>query len=237
MFMHGLRVQSCLKRFVSKKEVRSNGEVVAFILANTEPTRPPLVPEIRLRLASEAVPLWQATERMLEESGIEPPYWAFCWPGSQALARHVLDHPAAVAGRRVLDLAAGCGVAAIAPALAGAHATANEIDRLALAAIGLNAAMNGVAVATEPGSLLASPRLAWDLVLAGDVCYERSFAEQAVAWLRQQSGQGADVWLADPGRAYAPSSGIEPIACYQVPTSLELEDRDSRECRIWRVLP
>lgn len=217
--------------------MRTDDEVTAFILANTEPTRPPRVPEIRLRLASEAVPLWQATEQMLEETGIEPPYWAFCWPGSQALARHILDNPDAVAGRRVLDLAAGCGIAAIAAAVAGTSATANEIDRLALAAIGLNAAMNDVAVAVEAGSLLAAPGGGWDLVLAGDVCYERTFAEQAVGWLRRQARTGAEVWLADPGRAYAPDSGLAEVARYVVPTSRDLEDRDSRECRIWRVLP
>jgi predicted nicotinamide N-methyase len=208
-----------------------------FVIANTQVAAPPLVPELRLRLATDAVPLWQATEEMLVETGIEPPYWAFCWPGSQALARLVLDRPEIVAGHRILDFAAGCGIAAIAADHAGARAVANEIDPVARAAIAINAALNGATLAIEPADLLTAMQADWDLVLAGDVCYERNFAERAVDWLRRRAGEGIEVLLADPGRAYLPRCGLEAVASYVVPTSLALEDRESRDCRIWRVLP
>lgn len=211
----------------------------AFILANTEIATPPLVPELRLRLATAVVPLWQATETTLQEVGIEPPYWAFCWPGSQALARLLLDEPERVRGRRVLDFACGCGIAAIAAARAGACALANDIDPLALRAAALNARLNAVAIAVQPGDLTGTPAANDDrqVVLAGDVCYERTMAERCLRWLRRRAAAGDDVLLADPGRAYRPTSGLEAVTRHQVPTSRDLEDRDSRECVIWRVLP
>ncbi|MBK8173875.1 MAG: methyltransferase [Rhodospirillales bacterium] len=211
--------------------------VRAFIVANTEIVTPPLVPEISLRLASKSVPIWQATESALEQIGVEPPYWAFCWPGGQALARFLIDAPDRVAGRSVLDFGAGCGIAAIAAARCGGVAYANEIDPLANTAVAMNAALNGVTVTTEPGDLIDSARSGWGIVLAGDICYERKFAERAIGWLRRLVRSGSDVLLADPGRAYVPSSGLDALACYEVPTSLDLEDRVSRTCIIWRVLP
>lgn len=224
-------------------------EADAFILANTVIATPPLVPELRLRLASAVVPIWQATERALEEIGVEPPYWAFCWPGSQALARLLLDEPARVRGRCVLDFACGCGIAAIAAARAGGQAVANDIDALALRAVAINARLNGAAVAVEAGDLLAQPptaaasaaapacREASRLILAGDVCYHQPMAERCLGWLRARAAAGDEVLLADPGRAYLPTTGLEPVARYQVPTSRDLEDADSRTCTIWRVLP
>lgn len=210
----------------------------AFILANTEIATPPLVPELRLLLATAVVPLWQATEATLQETGIEPPYWAFCWPGSQALARLLLDQPERVRGRRVLDFACGCGIAAIAAARAGGRAIANDIDPLALRAAALNARLNAVAVAVQPGDLTAMPAADdCQVVLAGDVCYERTMAERCLLWLRRRAAAGDDVLLADPGRAYLPTSGLEAVARHLVPTSRDLEDRDSRECVIWRILP
>lgn len=210
----------------------------AFILANTEIATPPLVPELRLRLASAVVPLWQATESTLQETGIEPPYWAFCWPGSQALARLLLDQPEWVRGRRVLDFACGCGIAAIAAARAGACALANDIDPLALRAAVLNARLNAVAIAVQPGDPTGTPAADnRQVVLAGDVCYERTMADRCLRWLRRRAAAGDDVLLADPGRAYLPTSGLEMVARHVVPTSRDLEDRDSRECVIWRILP
>ena len=218
----------------------------AFILANTVIATPPLVPELRLRLASAVVPIWQATESALDEIGVEPPYWAFCWPGSQALARLLLDEPQRVCGRRVLDFACGCGIAAIAAARAGAQAAANDIDALALRAVAINARLNGVTVAVQAGDLLAaSPAAefvapspgAGLIVLAGDVCYHQTMAERCLGWLRAQAAAGNEVLLADPGRAYLPARGLEPVARYDVPTSRDLEDADSRACTIWRVLP
>lgn len=210
----------------------------AFILANTVVAMPPLVPEIRLRLASAVLPMWQATEDALQEIGVEPPYWAFCWPGGQALARLLLDSPERVRGRTVLDLAAGCGVAAIAAARSGADAIANDIDPLALRAIALNAALNDVPVGVRAANMLdRTPWAGWQVILAGDVCYQRPMAARCIEWLRSQAATGSDVLLADPGRAYLPCSGLTPVAQYTVPTSRDLEDRDVRECTIWRVLP
>ena len=142
----------------------------AFIRAQTALGAPSIVPEIRLHLANEVTPLWRATEATLSERNVPPPYWAFAWPGGQALARHVIDHPAIVRGRRVLDFAAGSGVVAIAAARAGAAGvTAADTDPFAATAIALNAAANGVAIAVETGDLIDRPS-AWDVVLAGDVC-------------------------------------------------------------------
>ena len=206
-----------------------------FVASQTVIARAPLVPEIALHLASEITPIWQATEAWLAEQNIEPPFWAFAWPGGQALARAVLDDPKLVAGKRVLDFAAGCGIAAIAAALAGAALVeAAEIDPLALAAARLNAALNGVAVATPPGDVVGAP-CRWDVIFAGDVCYEAPMTTHILPWLRNLVAAGAEVLIADPGRAYLPKAGLAPIARYSVPTTRELEDRESREVTIHRL--
>ena len=207
----------------------------AFIRAHTAPSRAPLVPEFTLHLASEITPIWQATEAWLAARDLAPPYWAFAWPGGQALARHILDHPAAVAGRRVLDFAAGCGLAALAAARAGAVVTAAEIDPLARAAIVLNARANGLAVGLAEGDVLEAAA-AFDLILAGDVCYEAAMSRRVLAWLEAGVDRGTEVWLADPGRAYLPA-GLAPFARYRVPTSRELEDREERETLLFRLTP
>lgn len=207
----------------------------AFVRAETEIATPPLVPEIRLHLATEAVPLWQATEATLTEHGLPPPYWAFAWPGGQALARHLLDHPEIARGRRVLDFAAGSGLAGIAAARAGAaKVIAAEIDGFAVAAIALNAGLNDVAIETVEQDIVGSPATNWDLVLAGDVCYERPMAERVGAWLAELARAGTTVLMGDPGRSYLPATGLVEVARYDVPTSLELEDRAMRETVIWR---
>ena len=212
-------------------------EHAQFVVAETALAAPPLVPEIRLYLASEITPLWQATEARLAETGTPPPYWAFAWPGGQAIARQLLDQPVLVAGRRVLDFAAGSGLAAIAAAKAGASAVeAAEIDPLAGAAIALNAAANGVRVAWRDADLVGSDER-WDVVLAGDICYERPMAERVMLWLRRLAGQGCLVLMGDPGRSYLPDRGLARLASHVVPTSRELEDRTERETVIWRVLP
>jgi predicted nicotinamide N-methyase len=206
-----------------------------FVASQTVIARAPLVPEIALHLATEITPIWQATEAWLAEQNIEPPFWAFAWPGGQALARAVLDDPKLVAGKRVLDFAAGCGIAAIAAAQAGAVLVeAAEIDPLALAAVRLNAALNGVAVATPPGDVVGAP-CRWDVIFAGDVCYEAPMTTHILPWLRGLVAAGAEVLIADPGRAYLPKAGLAPIARYSVPTTRELEDRESREVTIHRL--
>ncbi len=210
---------------------------LAFITANTIVTSASLVPEIKLHLATEVVTLWQATEATLAATGLPPPYWAFAWPGGQAIARHVLDTPRLVAGRRVLDLAAGCGIAAVAAARGGAHTvSASEIDRFALAAIVLNARLNGVAVAALDRDVLDDPPGDWDTVLAGDLCYERPMADRVATWIKAQARSGVTVLMGDPGRAYKPADGLAEVARYVVPTSRDLEDRDTWETIVWRVL-
>ena len=207
----------------------------AFLRAHTAIDRPALVPEIALHLATEITPIWQATEDWLAQRNIAPPFWAFAWPGSQALARHVLDNPALVAGRRVLDFAAGGGLAAIACVLAGAASVeAAEIDPMALAAITLNAALNRVVVAAV-GDVVGRP-CAWDLIMCGDICYEAPMTAHILPWLRTMA-RTATVWIADPGRAYLPEGGMVEFARYVVPTSTELEDRTTREVGLYRLAP
>ena len=206
-----------------------------FIRANTVLAAPPLVPEIKLHLASEVTPLWQATEATLEKSQLPPPYWAFAWAGGQALARHLLDHAPLVAGKSVLDFGAGSGLVAIAARKAGAiTVTAAEIDPFAAAAIALNAAANRCAVEIATADVIGSaPR--WDIVLAGDMCYERPLAERLTDWLLRCAAAGALVLLGDPGRAYLPRETLTALARYIVPTPLDLEDRTERETTVWRL--
>jgi predicted nicotinamide N-methyase len=209
-------------------------DAAAFVLANTLPGRAPLVPEISLRLASEITPIWQATETWLAEHNVAPPFWAFAWPGGQALARHVLDHPIKVAGRRVLDFAAGCGIAAIACAMAGAASVeAGEIDPLAFAAIRLNAIANRASVELLTADIVGAA-CRWDLILCGDVCYEAPMTARILPWLSAMA-RSAEVWIADPGRAYLPREGLAPFACCRVPTTLELEDCIERQVTLYRL--
>lgn len=210
----------------------------AFVRNNTAIETPSLVPEIPLRLASKVMPLWHATEEELEQLNIPPPYWAFAWAGGQALTRYLLDNPECARGKRVLDFASGSGLSAIAAARCGAtHVTASEIDPLALAAIALNAELNGVALDLLGEDCLCQEGTDWQLLLAGDVCYEQPMAEQAFAWLQRQASAGTEVLMGDPGRSYLPASGLEAVAVYRVPTNRELEDSEVRRTTVWRVLP
>lgn len=208
----------------------------AFVRERTAVEAPPLVPEIRLHLASAVTPLWHATEDALESDGLEAPYWAFAWAGGQALARHFLDHPEMVAGKRVLDIGAGSGIAAIAAAIAGAASvTAADTDPFAAAAIRLNAVLNNAEVTVTEDNLLDAPTADWDVIAAGDVCYQRDMAGRFTAWLKSRAAAGALVLLADPGRAYRPEDGLEQLARYDVPTSREIEDSEVKSAVIWRV--
>jgi predicted nicotinamide N-methyase len=208
-----------------------------FISANTRLLPVPLVPEIRLHLAHEAVPMWQKTEEELGEIGLPPPFWAFAWAGGQALACYVLDHPETVRGRCVLDLASGSGLVAIAAARAGAaSATAADIDGFALAAIGLNAAANAVTVSATGKDLLTAPPPAFDTVLVGDLFYERHLAARVLAWLEAAQAQGTHVLIGDPGRSYLPKDRLASIAEYSVPHTRELEDTETKHSTVWRLL-
>jgi predicted nicotinamide N-methyase len=206
----------------------------AFIRANTTAAFAPLVPEITLQLATEITPIWQASEAWLAAENVSPPFWAFAWPGGQALARRVLDAPQLVAGRRVLDFAAGGGIAAIACAMAGAEVEACEIDPLAVAAIRLNAEANGARVDALHADMVGT-ECRWDLILCGDVCYEAPMTARILPWLRRMAAS-AEVWVADPGRAYAPRDGVQTLAVYDVPTTLELEDRAERRVMLYGLM-
>ena len=207
-----------------------------FIRANTALVAPPLVPEIKLHLATEVVPLWRLTEEELAEKGLPPPYWAFAWAGGQALARYVLDHPETVKGKSVLDFGSGSGLVAIAAAKAGAaRVTAADIDAFAHAAIRLNAAANSALISATTDDLIDSDGN-WRTILVGDMCYERPLAERLLAWLRDRSAGGADILLGDPGRAYFPKDRVERLSTYRVQTSRDLEDREIRETRVYRLV-
>jgi predicted nicotinamide N-methyase len=210
----------------------------AFIGANTRPLAPPLVPEILLHLAEESLPIWQKTEEQLGEMNVPPPYWAFAWAGGQALARYILDNPDLLAGRRVLDLGAGAGLTSIAAMQAGAaHVLAADIDALALAAIALNAAANSVSVATTAQDLLTAPPRACDLVLVGDLFYERPLAERVLAFVEAAGARGADVLVGDPRRSYFPTERFRQVAEYSVPVTRELEDAEIKRTAVWRLAP
>ena len=204
-------------------------EMASFIEANAVWTRTPLVPEIGLYLATEVAPMWEATEAWLEAHQLPPPFWAFAWPGGQILARYVLDHPEEFRGRRVLDFASGCGIAAIAAALVGAEVVANEIDAFAGAAIALNAERNGATVGLELRDLLGEGDLGYDVVLTGDICYRADLAEALVAWIGRQRGR---VLLSDGGRGFAPTSGFMEIGRIEVPVPRDLEGADRRTARL-----
>jgi predicted nicotinamide N-methyase len=205
-----------------------------FITSNATLIAPPLVPEIRLYLATEVEPIWRKTEEELALDGVPPPYWAFAWAGGQALARYVLDNPGSVRGKRVLDVGSGSGLVAIAAARAGAaKVQAADIDAFACAAIRLNAAANAALIDTTQDDVIGTQG-DWDVILVGDLFYERPLAERLLAWLR---GQKISTMLGDPGRSYFPRSGVEKCATYNVRTTRDLEDREIRETSVYRLLP
>ena len=208
----------------------------AFIVENTRLQAPPHAPELRLHLADEITPIWRLTEEALEEMGLPPPFWAFAWAGGQALARYLLDHPETVAGKRVIDFAAGSGIVAFAAMKAGAaHALAADIDGFCEAAIALNAEANGVAVEFTDADLLDAPPPAVDVILAGDICSEKALAARVMDWLAAARAAGARVLIGDPGRTFFPREGLVRLAEYQVPTARELEDMEVRKTAVWTL--
>ena len=208
-----------------------------FIVANTRLQAPPHTPELILHLADEITPIWELTEDALAEIGLPPPFWAFAWAGGQALARYVLDNPGTVAGKRVIDFASGSGLVGIAAMMAGAkNVLAADIDVYCEAALTLNARANGVSVAYSASDLLAANPPAWaDLILAGDICYEKPMTEKVLAWLVLARAQGSTVLIGDPGRSYFPKSGLTKLAEYQVETTRELEDFAVKKTCVWTL--
>jgi predicted nicotinamide N-methyase len=221
---------------------RAAAATAAFIRANTTLGRPPLLPEIRIYLARDAIELWERTEQQAAAPDaakppvLGPPFWAFPWAGGQALARYLLDHPGQVRGRTVLDFAAGSGLVAIAAARAGAVVVrAAETDPLAIAAIRLNAGVNRVQVDAVLADLLDGPAPSVDLLLAGDVFYERTFAARLLPWLARVRAAGIEVLVGDPGRAYLPQDLGTEVAAYQVPVPRALEDADVKQSTVWQL--
>jgi predicted nicotinamide N-methyase len=213
-----------------------------FILDHTDLKMPPLVPEVALHLAGDVMNLWSATNaldaaRAASLDDLPPPYWAFAWPGGQALARYLLDTPSEVAGKNVLDFGSGSGLVAIAAAKAGAaRVCAAEIDSLARTALALNARANGVSVAIIADDIIGT-ETQWDAVLVGDMCYEQPLAGRLIAWLHKLSANDVCVRIGDPGRTYFHANGLARLATYAVPTSRDLEDHTIRETSVYRVLP
>jgi predicted nicotinamide N-methyase len=209
----------------------------AFIRANTRLRPVPLAPEIVLFVADEAVPLWHKTEEEIGEAGLPPPFWAFAWAGGQALARHVLDHPALVRAKTVLDLASGSGLVGISAMKAGAASvTVADIDAFARAAAQLNATENNVSLSTmEEDLLVETSTRHWDVILAGDIFYERDTAQRAFDFLQRHAANGTTVLIGDPGRSYLPRDRLHRIAGYSVPVTRELEDTEIKQTAVWTL--
>ena len=208
----------------------------AFIRQNTSVMTPPLVPEVKLHLAHEAVPLWQKTEEELGEMGLAPPFWAFAWAGGQALARYVLDNSSLVENLKVLDLATGSGLVAIAAAQAGsASIIAADIDEFATTAAQMNAELNQVNLDIKLDDLLPQKPPIADIILVGDLFYEKTLAARCLSWLRVAQGQGARILIGDPGRSYLPKGQLEKLAEFNVPVTRDLEDAEIKRTSVWAL--
>ncbi|WP_085907363.1 class I SAM-dependent methyltransferase [Kiloniella majae] len=206
-----------------------------FITQNTRPAGTPLLGDkIELYLACQDLPLWQLGEEELDNLQLPTPFWAFAWAGGQALAQYILDNPDIVRGKRVLDFACGCGIEAIAAKMSGAkNVLAADIDPFAIAATELNAELNKITLATTTENLVGKDNLGWDVILAGDVCYEGPMAKEITSWLWQLSTASTNVLMGDPGRTYLPKSGLKKLIAYGVQTSSALEDTDVRNACVW----
>ncbi len=217
-------------------DVSDTGAVRRFIAANTRLLSPPLVPEIRLHLAEESLDIWRKTEEDLGEMNIAPPYWAFAWAGGQALARTLLDQPSLVAGKRILDLGCGAGLAAVAALKAGAaSALAADIDQIALIATHMNAEANGVSLETTVDDVLGGLPAAFEVVLVGDLFYERQLAERVLVLVEPLAKAGTLVLVGDPQRNYFPRGRFTEVAWYKVPVTRDLEDAEIKTTAVWRV--
>ena len=217
----------------------TQSEAARFIKTHCRLETPVHVPEIRLWTAGPTDPIWAGDGRAFETLSLLEPFWAFAWSGGQAIARYLLDHPAKVRGRRVLDLASGGGVSAIAAAKAGARSVcAVDIDPMAPVAIRLNAAANGVAIDARLGdalTLLSAERLNdATLVLAGDVFFDATLASAFIQAFDDAKGAGAEILVGDPGRSYFPKDAFEHLALYETAPKTGLQDAELRRASVWR---
>lgn len=218
-----------------KRAIATLEEAKAFIRANTRIAQAPGLP-IRLYTADELTPIWEATEKDLAEANVAPPFWAFPWAGGQALARYVLDHPDIVRGKRVLDLASGSGLVAVAAAFAGAaEVVANDIDPMCEAAVHLNAELNSVPVTFNGGNLLDRDPPAYDVILAADVFYEQTPAKMFRLMLERCHANGSKILAGDPGRTYFPTDAFRQVAEYTVETTTEIENHPMQTARVWTL--
>jgi predicted nicotinamide N-methyase len=210
----------------------------AFVLRHTRLRPVTGLEEIRLHLADEVLPLWRAVQLETKDPDAALPYWAFAWAGGLAIGRYLRDHPEAVTGRRVFDLASGSGVCAIAALRAGASdVTAADIDDFSAAAIGLNARANGGRITVVRRDVLDEEAPDVDVVLAGDCWYEAQFAERILPWLKRVRASGIDVLAGDPGRRYLPSDELVELASYSVETTTELEDLGRKRGWVYAMKP
>jgi predicted nicotinamide N-methyase len=198
-----------------------------FVLSHTKLTTLPFLPSIKLHLADEVVPVWESSALAA------PPFWAFAWAGGQALARYILDHPEAVRGKRVLDLASGSGLVAIAAAQAGAaQVTAVEIDAIAVKAMEINADANEVRINIHLGDILDTT-VDTQVILAGDVFYSRDMSNRVLSFFERSNAE--QTLVGDPGRAYAPKSGYDTVAEYTVPVNRDVESTDHKRAVVLRA--
>ena len=210
----------------------------AFIAENTRLRPVPLVPEISLHVADEAVPLWEKTEEELGEIGLPPPFWAFAWAGGQALARYLLDNPDLVAGRNVLDFASGSGLVAIAAMRAGARSVvATDVDAMSAAAIRLNARVNAVDFQVDLADVTGREAGGFGLICVGDAFYEAQMADKATLWLVREKMAGTDVLIGDPERSYLPRERLTKLTEYSVPVIRSLEDAEIKKTSVWSLNP
>jgi predicted nicotinamide N-methyase len=205
----------------------------SFLQAHTRLTRPAIVPEVQLHVADDVVALWEAMETEGGGAAQVPPFWAAAWPGGQALARYVLDTPELVAGRRVLDLGSGSGLVAVAAALAGASGVlASDVDPYSHTAIALNAQVNDVSGIEVVGDVLDGDGCDVDVLLAGDVCYDREMTGRVLPFLFRSWTGGCTVLVGDPGRRYLPAEGLVEVAAYDVP---EVDEDQVRRTKVLRL--
>jgi len=212
----------------------SNGR--AFVLRHTRLQGVPGLAELRLHLSDDVFALWRAVADETDDRDPPIPFWAFAWGGGLAIAHYLHDHPERVAGRRVLDIASGSGLCAIAAGRAGAAAvTAADIDPFAAAATMLNARACGQRIDVLQADLLDDDPPDVDVILAGDCWYEEGFGRRATAWLQAAQGQGIDVLIGDPGRRYLDPDAVREIASYEVRTTTDLEDMDKTRAWVYEL--